>query len=317
MKLTITLCLLAGIASAQLRNTVMAGEPAGSNLPIQKIGSNDLLAISVYDAPEFSRTARVSVDGFIRLPMVKERIPVAGLMPAEVEESIAEALTRAELIVDPVVTVTVGEYHSRPVSVMGAVRSPLTFQAVGRVALLDALARAGGLTQEAGSEILVTRHTTTGGQDTSLVQRIPVKALIDAADPAMNIPLTGDEEIRVPEAGKIFVIGNVKKPGAFVVRDSADATVLKALAVAEGLTPYAAKQAYIYRREASGSRSEIPVELRQLMDRKSQDVPLMANDILYIPDAKGTRVKLEALEKLLIVGTGATSSLIYAGLMRP
>jgi polysaccharide export outer membrane protein len=293
------------------------GEPAGGNLPIQKIGSNDLIAISVYDAPEFIRTVRVSDDGFIRLPMLKERIHAEGLMPAELEESIGKALTQAGLLVDPFVTVTVAEYYSRPVSVMGAVHSPLTFQAAGRVNLLDALARAGGLTQEAGSEILLTRQTTIEDQSTALVQRISVKALIDAADPEVNIPLTGGEQIRVPEAGKIFVIGNVKKPGAFVVRDGADATVLKALAVSEGLMPYAAKQAYIYRQEASGSKNEIPIELRKLMDRKSPDVPLMANDILYIPDAKGTRMRLEALEKLLIIGTGASTTLIYAGMMKP
>jgi len=235
-------------------------------------------------------------------------------MPAELEESIARALKAGELIVDPFVTVTVAEYHSRPVSVVGAVRSPVTFQALGTVTLLDALAQAGGLTQEAGTEILVSQPSTTqDGQKSMLIRRIPVKALIDAADPEVNVKLSGGEEIRVPEAGKVFVLGNVKKPGAFVARDGDNNTILRALAVAEGLTPYAGKQAYIYRREASGTKNEIPIELKQIMERKSPDVPLMADDILYVPDAKGTRATLTALEKLLIFGSGATSALIYAG----
>ena len=289
-------------------------EPPLNNLPIQRIGPDDLVAVSVYGAPELTHTIRVSQDGYIRMPMLKERIVAKGLMPAELEESIARALDKGELIVDPYVTVTIAEYHSRPVSVVGAVRSPITFQALGTVTLLDALARAGGLGPDAGSEILLSRHSTAeDGLTTTLVQRIPVRVLIDAADPEVNVKLTGGEEVRVPEAGKIFVLGNVHKPGAVVARDEANATVLKAIAVAEGLTPYAAKQAYIYRREASGAKNEIPVELGRIMDRKLPDVPLMADDILYIPDAKGTRATLAALEKLLMLGAGASSALIYAG----
>ena len=111
------------------------------------------------------------------------------------------ALKSEQILVDPFVKVTVVEYHSRPISVMGAVHKPVTFQSIGKVTLLDALARAEGLTNEAGSEILFTR----GG----LVERIPLKTLMKDADPAVNYELHGGEEIRVPEAGKIFVVGNV------------------------------------------------------------------------------------------------------------
>jgi len=312
--LRIVLVLLSPTLLAQPQQAVTPVDPSPYNLPIQKIGPDDLVAVSVYGSPELTRTIRVSQDGYIRLPMVKERIRADGLMPVELEESIARALQKGELIVDPFVTVTVAEYHSRPVSVVGAVRSPVTFQALGTVTLLDALARAGGLTPEAGTEILLSRHSTTGdGLTTTLVQRIPVKTLIDAADPEVNIKLTGGEEIRVPDAGKVFVLGNVKKPGAFTATDGGNTTVLKALALAEGLMPYAGNQAYIYRREASGTKNEIPIELKQIMNRRLPDVPLMADDILYVPDAKGTRTTLAALEKVLIIGTAATAALIYAG----
>jgi polysaccharide export outer membrane protein len=312
--LRIVLVLLSPTLLAQPQQAVTPVDPSPYNLPIQKIGPDDLVAVSVYGSPELTRTIRVSQDGYIRLPMLKERIRANGLMPAELEESIARALQKGELSVDPFVTVTVAEYHSRPVSVVGAVRSPVTFQALGTVTLLDALARAGGLTPEAGTEILLSRHSTTDdGLTTTLVQRIPVKTLIDAADPEVNIKLTGGEEIRVPDAGKVFVLGNVKKPGAYTAQDSGNTTVLKALALAEGLMPYAGKQAYIYRREASGTKNEIPIELKQIMNRKLPDVPLMADDILYVPDAKGTRATLAVLEKVLIFGTGVTGALIYAG----
>jgi polysaccharide biosynthesis/export protein len=209
----------------------------------------------------------------------------------------------------------VAEYNSRPINVMGAVKRPLTFQAAGEVTLLDALARAEGLSATAGPEVLLSKpQVSATGEITILTKRIAVKALIDGADPELNVKLTGGEEIRVPEAGKIFVVGNVKKPGAFPLQEDAESTILKALALAEGLLPYAAKQAYIYRREAGpGAKNEIPIEIGKIMDRKSPDLALKANDILYIPDAKGTRAMWSALEKVFLFGTGATSALIYAG----
>jgi polysaccharide export outer membrane protein len=278
-----------------------------ANLPQQKIGANDLIAVSVYDAPELTRTIRVETDGSIRLPMLKMSILADGLLPDLLEESIATALKSEQILVDPIVKVTIVEYYSRPISIAGAVRKPVTFQAMGKVTLLEALGRAEGLTPDAGLEILVT-------QPEGLVRRIPVKALIDDADPGMNVRLFGGEEIRVPEAGKIYVVGNVKKPGAFAVRDSADTSVLKLLALAEGLSAYASKQAFIYRREGrEGSKQEIPIELEKIMKRKSPDVQLEANDILYIPDNTGRRATMTAIEKFILVGAGVSAAAIYAG----
>src|SRR5471032_1310485 len=170
-----------------------------ANLPAQKVGPNDMIAISVYDSPEFTRTVRVGADGVIRLPMLKQRIQAEGLMPSDLEDKIAAALTDEGILVDPFVIVTIAEYHSRPISVMGAVKMPITFQADSPVTLLDALSRAGGLSPEAGPEILISRAQT--GPDTAqttLVQRIPVKALMNAADPEVNVMLAGGEEIRIP-----------------------------------------------------------------------------------------------------------------------
>jgi polysaccharide export outer membrane protein len=300
--------LLVPMAMGQARPEINAGQ--SGNLPIQRVGPNDLVAISVYDEPGLTRTVRVEPDGYIRLPMLKRRIAATDLMPADLESAIAQALREEGLIVDPFVTVTVAEYASRPISVMGAVRHPLTFQASNPVTLLEALARAEGLAPDAGADILLTR--SEHGQ--ALVQRIPVRVLIDNADPTVNVRLTGGEEVRVPEAGKLFVMGNVKRPGAFPFQDNQQTTVLKAIAMAEGLTPYSGNEAFILRREASGSKSEIPIKLKLILQRKSPDMPLMANDVLYIPDAKGTRAALAVVEKLVLYGSGVTSALIYTGM---
>jgi len=275
-----------------------------ANLPVQAIGANDLLALSVYDAPELTRTIRVNNQGSITLPLLNQRIDAAGLLPSELEQRIAEALEREQILVKPVVQVTIAEYHSRPISVMGAVKKPITFQAHSPVTLLEALARAEGLGDFAAAEILVS----IPGKPEPM--RVPVRGLIDAADPALNVKLTGGEEIRVPEAVKIYVAGNIRKPGAVAVRDSQELTVLKLVALAEGLTPFASKQAYIYRKtnEPPGKR-EIVVELDQILKRKASDVPLEPHDVLYIPDNSKKRAGMTVLDRIVLFGStaGATA----------
>lgn len=286
-----------------------------ANLPAQAIGPNDLVAISVYGESALTRTVRIGAGGALRLPMLSRTIEAQGLLPAELETRIAEALRAEQILVDPVVTVTVVEYQSRPISVAGAVNTPVTFQAIGTVTLLEALARAGGFTPEAGSYILVTKRTPGGnGSPETLTRRIAVKALMDAADPGVNLRLTGGEEIRVPEAGRIFVVGNVKKPGAFRAEDGSDTSVLKALALAEGLTPFASKQAYVIRRnDVTGGTNEVPIELKKILARKASDVPLFADDILYIPDNSGRRASMTALAKVAGFATATLSGvLIYS-----
>jgi polysaccharide export outer membrane protein len=302
---------LSAVGFAQVHPNPMPDAQAANlsylaNLPAQPIGANDLIAVLVYDAPELTRTVRVSADGFIRLPMLKKRVKAEGLMPGELESAIGEALEAEQLIVDPFVTVTVVDYESHPISVAGAVKQPLTFQAVKPVTLLEALTRAGGLAPEAGQEILLTRPQN------ALIQRIPVKGLIDGADPKLNVTLTGGEEIRVPEVGHVYVVGNVKKPGSFPIQDTRESSVLKMLAMAEGLDSFASKEAYIYRREANGSKNEIPIPLRQIMDRKEPDVPLLANDILYVPDNRTRRTTFAALEKVLVLGGVIGAAAIYS-----
>jgi polysaccharide export outer membrane protein len=247
--------------------------------------------------------------------MLRQHVKAEGLFPADLEVAIAAALRLEQMLVDPFVTVTIAEYHSRPISVAGAVKMPLVFQAESSVSLIEALARAQGLREDAGREILVSRSQPgPDGKSVMLTRRVAVRGLIDEADPDLNLQLFGGEEIRVPEVSKIYVMGNVKKPGAFPVQDGSDTTIMQMLALAEGLMPFANKQAFIYRREAGGDKNEIPVPLEKIMKRQSPDVTLSANDILYIPDRGSKRIGIAALEKLLLFGsTAGATALIYAG----
>lgn len=306
--------VLAGSLFAQQPDRAIATgsnlEYAYSNLPTQPVGPDDLLALSVYDSPELTRTVRVDANGNIRLPMLKDPIPVGGLVPSQVETTIAKSLTQGKVLVDPIVTVTIVEYQSRPVNVVGAVKSPLVFQATRPIPLLDAIARAGGMREDAGSDIVVSREVVQNGKPARMTQTIPVRKLIDNADPSANVMLHGGEEVLVPEALKIYVVGNVKKPGAYPVRNDEETTILQLLALSEGLAPYSAKVAYVYRRAAGGTKTEVPIELAKIMERKSPDVPLQANDVLYIPDNKGRRLTAQAIDRLAGLGSATATNYI-------
>jgi protein involved in polysaccharide export with SLBB domain len=217
--------------------------------------------------------------------------------------------------VDPFVTVNVVDYHSRPISVGGAVRNPVIFQAVGKVTLLDALNRAGGLLVDnasglTGSEIVVSRPNGDSGPP--LVQRIPVKALNAGTDPELNIELIGGEEIRVPEIARLVVTGNVTQPGVYPVLDPIEMnTVKSAIGQAKGLAQYWGTTGYIYRTDEKGSVHEIKIPLRDIMGRKAPDVTLQARDVLYVPDASNRRITQEIVTMLMGLGPAFTNALIY------
>ncbi len=297
-----------GMAQPQPRQMAIAGV---ANLPAQAIGVDDLIAVSVYRSPELTRTVRVDTDGSIALPLLRKPVHAAGLLPRQLEHAIAAALKRDGILVNPIVEVTVAEYASRPVSVVGAVNKPLTFQAVGRVTLLDALAKAEGLAPNAAQVILVS-VPNSGDQDANpLVRRIPTKGLIDEARPELNLPLVGGEEIRVPEAGRIFVVGNVRKPGAYPVPNPEDATVMKMIALAEGLTPYHRKRAYIYRKDPeTGVTQEIEIELARIMKREIPDVPLQINDMFYVQDNPTRRTTMKVIDRAVTFGAATVSGVL-------
>jgi polysaccharide export outer membrane protein len=286
-------------------------------LPSQKLGPEDLIQIQVFNFPEFSRAERVSSEGTIKLPLVKQPISVLGKLPAEVETLISDVLRDGELVVNPSVTVAVLEYGSRPISVAGAVRTPIIFQAIGRVTLVDAIIRAGGLSPDAGPEILINRRTNAAdGSQKLFTQHVNARNLLGEDGNGANLELAGGEEIRVPLAGKVYVIGNVKSSGAFPVTDNSDTTILKVLSLAGGVTPYTSAEAYIIRRdEVSGTKHKIPIDLKGILKQTTPDFPLLADDIFFVPEDTKRRQTAMALDRLVsYTASIATSIAIYTAI---
>jgi polysaccharide export outer membrane protein len=280
------------------------------NLPSEMLGNNDLVALSVPYCAELNRTFRIGSDGTLTLPLLSRKIQAAGLTSDQLADAVKLELEREQVLVNATVAVSVQEYRSRPVSVTGAVVHPITFQSTGRTTLLDALTRAGGMSPTAGGTIILTEHAGNQGGAEKVIT-IATTELMNGADSKYNVILHGDDEIRIPEASKIFVTGNVRRPGMYPMPAELDTTVRKAIALSEGLASFSAKVAFIYRRSGtSQSRVEITVPLRKIMERKSDDVLLKPDDILYIPDAPGRRLTGQILSQVAGFGSAAGAGML-------
>jgi polysaccharide export outer membrane protein len=195
------------------------------------IGSGDMLGIEVFDVPELSREVRVNETGYISLPLIPTKIQVSGLTSFQLQDKIAELLKSNGLVSAPQVTVSLKEQHSQPVTVIGAVRNPMVIQAVRQTTLLQAISQAGGIADDAGNVVLVTRAAAPASQaengssasavpgagDEAQMFTINLSDLIDSGDSRFNIPVNGGDVITVPRAGIIYVVGAVNHPGGFVI----------------------------------------------------------------------------------------------------
>jgi polysaccharide export outer membrane protein len=290
-----------------------ASVPPSQILPAESLGADDLLEIMVSYCPELTHSFRVSSDGSLSLPLLHQKLKVDGLTPSQVGQLVRDALVKEGVLADPTVNVSVLEYRSRPVSVVGAVNHPLTFQATGNSTLLDAVAKAGGIAPDAGGSLIITNLNPSAEGTVKTARVIRLNDLLRGADPGLNVRLNGGEEIRVPEASKIFVAGNVRRPGMYPMLSDSDTTVVKAITLSEGLDTYSAPTAFIYRRHGSSAdRDELKVPLNRIMAHKEPDIPLMADDILYIPGSDAKRLTSKILSQLAGFGqTAGAGVLIY------
>lgn len=280
------------------------------------IGSGDLVGIEVFDVPELSRDVRVNETGYISLPLLPSKIRATGLTPYQLQDKLAELLQTNGLVSTPQVTVSIKEQHSQPITVIGAVRNPMVIQALRRTTLLQALSQAGGISDEAGSTVIVTRTGAetpdpADGADALSPSPSPqsftinLADILESGDPRFNIPLVAGDVVSVPRAGIIYVVGAVNRPGGFLLQNDLDRmTMLKMLSLAGGTTSTAKmKNAVILRKNSdTGKRDQVPVDLSKVMHLKSQDVLLQANDILFVPDSAG----LKALHRAGEVGVALT-----------
>ncbi len=271
----------AALACALAAAVPVAAQDTGAEY---KIGPKDLLEISVLGVPEISKlVVRVSEQSRITLPLLGE-VGVGNLTKFEVEKKLA-ALAGEKVVLNPQVTVHILEYISRRVSVIGAVERPGPFELLGRQTVLAALSQAGGLTRDAGEEIIIIRQLPAG-ESASI--RISVDGLFVQGDPKLNIALEPGDVVNVPvdKMVPIYVFGQVRNPGALQVKRSSLPTLTQAIAQAGGFTDRAnRKRVQIRRKDASGKELEIIVNVRNILKGRIKDIPLQVNDTVYVPES--------------------------------
>jgi polysaccharide biosynthesis/export protein len=290
------------------------------------IGSGDLLGIEVFDVPELSRDVRVNETGYISLPLMPSKVRATGLSPFQLQDKLAELLQTNGLVSTPQVTVSVKEQHSQPITVIGAVKTPMVLQAVRKTTLLEALSQAGGIADDAGSTVIVTRPvadvTDSADKGDASVPSAPqtftinLADVLESGDSRFNVPLIGGDVVSVPRAGIIYVVGAVQKPGGFLLQNDLDhMTMLKMLSLAGGTTNTAKmKNAVILRKNPdTGKRDQVPVDLNKVMHLKTQDVQMQSNDILFVPDSSGLRALHRAGDVAVTLTSGI--AIVAAGRM--
>ncbi len=277
------------------------------------LGPEDRIVIRALDIDEFDgKPTQIDVHGFVDVPLLGH-VRAAGLTAQELQSQVTEQLSK--YVRAPVVTVTVEDFVSQPVSVVGAVAQPGIYHLNGQNTLIEVLSQARGLSQDAGDSINITRkkswgriplpscrHDLTGDFYTA---SIDTKRLFEARDPSANIEIKPDDVVAVPKAEMVYVVGAVNKAGAFVLSQRQSISVLQALSMAEGLDKTAAGgRAKIIRHLEKDQRVEIPADLNKILSGKASDSLLMANDILFVPNSGPKSASLRAIEAAIQVGTG-------------
>ena len=295
------------------------------------IGPEDLLEISVLEAPDFNRVVRVSDDGVISLALLGS-IQAAGLTPQELQRVLEDRL-RQTYMNDPQVSVFVQEMKSHPVSVIGAVEKPGVYQIRNAKTLIEILSMAQGLATDAGDSVVVVRHPgdptnvayaalidtksatssdappvqaaynsdparpTTSSESVEEGIHISLKELLNSSDPSANVMVYPGDTVKVSRAGIVYVVGQVHKPGGFLLKTNENISVLQAIALAEGLAPNAkGSEARIFQPTTSGTPKETPINLDKILAGKAPSIFLKPNDVLFVPNSAGKEA-LHVLEQ--------------------
>jgi len=276
------------------------------------LGPGDTITIRALNVEEISeKPVRIGTSGIIKFPMIG-RIKAAGMTLEQLEAEIASRLK--DSVNEPDVAVAITDYRSQPVSIMGSVNTPGVLQLEGRKTLFEALSMAGGLKQDAGYSVKITRRSEFGdiplpnaAPDPSgrySVATVNLKSVMEARNPEENILVCPFDVISVPKGELVYVIGDVRKSGGFILSEQETVTVLQALSLAEGLEKTAKPENAKILRPVNGSstRSEIAVDLKKVLTGQASDVALQTNDILFVPGSKARGAFLQTLSAITSIG---------------
>lgn len=246
-----------------------------------RIGPRDQVQVRVDEIPDLDVEQAVGDDGTINLDVVGT-IDARGLTESELALRIRSRLVE-EGVRRATVHVSVSAYRSRPVSIMGAIRTPGNHFVPGSANLMETLLNAGGLAAEHGSTIFVRRRADNGLSDQV---EIPIAQLIEAGNPDVNIPIFAGDLINIALARSITVhfLGQVAQAGSSTIRGER-VTLLTAIASAGGLTETAGKKILIKRQAEDGKLNEIVADYRRILNGSSPDIELQDGDLIIVKES--------------------------------
>jgi polysaccharide export outer membrane protein len=263
------------------------------------LGPGDEVEVTVYGAPDLSGRNRVDSDGDISIPLVGY-VRVAGLSSSEAEEAIEHELRKNNVVNNPQVSVYVKEYTSSGISVAGEVAKPGVYSAVGPHKLFDIIQAAGGLSEKASGLVTISRQGRVAPITVEFTNN-PTEMV------SKNLELFPGDTVFAAKAAMVYVLGEVNKPGAYILNSTGGVTVLQVVAAAGGPTHSAAPGGTRMLRRTPNGLQELPVPLKALLRGKTADIPVSAEDILFVPSS---RIKT-VIGASTLVATSAATAAVY------
>jgi polysaccharide biosynthesis/export protein len=249
-----------------------SGSLAGSNV---KLGTGDLIEISVFGVPDLANKTRVSGSGDVYLPLIGY-VHIADLTTDEAQALIQKRLEDGGFVRSPHVTIFVDESASQGVTLIGEVNHPGTYAALGERRLFDMISAAGGLSDKAGRTVTIVHR-----EDPEHKEVLQLSSNL-AEDTQHNVDIIPGDTIIVSRAGIIYVVGDVQRPSGFLIEDN-NLTVLKALALAGGSTKTSSLGKTRILRQTPNGVQEIHIDLKKVLYAKAPDVAMAKGDVLFIP----------------------------------
>lgn len=261
-----------------------------------RLSSGDLLDVLVFDTPELSGKLRVNEAGDVMVP-VAGAVRVIGMTSEEAATAIEAKLRSADIVKEPHVSVFIGEFATQGVTVTGEVKSPGIYPLLGSHGLVDLLSAAGGVSPSAGRIVSVTHKSDPEHPEMIKLDSRPGRVVA-------NVDIEPGDTIVVSKAGVAYIVGDVSKPGGYLIEGNDRLTVLQVVALAGGTTHTSAQdKAHLIRKTPQG-REELPVPLKAIMLGKVVDIPLEDGDILFVPSSKGKVFAYRGVDSAIALTTG-------------
>jgi polysaccharide biosynthesis/export protein len=293
---SISILLLAFSAIGNAQGTV---NPGPRTAPPLKIGSGDLIEVTMFGDPDLSGHFRVDENGDIAVPLLG-RVHVAGLTAEGAAKLIERRYVEAQILqpAESQATVFISEYATQGIVVNGEVKTPGVYPALGVRTLNDVITAAGGVTTTASSKVIITHRNAPKSPMT--VEYNP-----EALHPILpDVQVFPGDTVMVPRAGIVYVLGNVNKPGQYVLEGRQSLTVEEIMALAGGTGHAAAtKRVQLVRTLEGGRKEAITIPLNLIYKGKAPDVALKDGDILFVPTGTGKLAAEQALASAVSIGT--------------